>query len=50
MRQVPEGAGRRDELVERAALGDPAVLHDEDLVGAADGGETVRDDDRRAPV
>ena len=32
------------------ALDDPAVLEDDDLVGRADGGEPVRDDERRTPL
>jgi hypothetical protein len=35
-------------VVEPAALRDAAVLHDEDLVRAADGRQAVGDDDRRA--
>src|SRR5207249_9987715 len=38
---VPPGA--RDQLAMRAALHDLAVLEDEDLVGALDRRETVRD-------
>ena len=33
----------------RAALADLAVVEDEDHVGRADRGETMRDDDRRPP-
>ena len=35
------------ELGVRAVLGDPAVCHDEDLVGVLDGREAVGDDDDR---
>src|SRR6185503_10962729 len=37
-----------EELRVRAALDDLAVFEDQDLVRAADGGETVRDDEGRA--
>ena len=48
MREAAEWSGLRHQLLLGAALNDPAVLEHEDLVGAADGGETVGDDDRRA--
>ena len=41
-----EAAGG-EQLGVRAALDDPAVVDDEDLVGVADGRQPVRDDDRR---
>src|SRR5215210_8311694 len=47
-REVASGGG--DELVVRPLLDDAAVLEDDDEVGAADGGEAVRDDERRAPA
>ena len=34
----------------RALLDDPALIHDDDAVGAFDGGEAVRDDERRAAL
>jgi hypothetical protein len=40
------GAGALEQLAVRAALDDAAVVHDQDLVGVHDGGETVRDDQR----
>src|SRR3954463_5800591 len=40
-------AALRHQLVVRAVLHDTSVLHDHDSVGAANGGEPVRDDDRR---
>ena len=36
-----------EKLLVRATLGDLAVLHGHDLVGVLDGGEAVRDDQRR---
>ena len=41
-------AARRDQLVVRARLGDPAVLEDDDPAGAPDRREPVGDHDRRA--
>src|SRR5436305_11317998 len=38
------------ELGVRAALDDLAALHEQDLVGRQDGGEPVRDGDRRASL
>ena len=39
-----------DQLVVAALLHDAAVVDDDDAVSAPRGGETVRDEDRRAPV
>jgi hypothetical protein len=47
LREPAERAVGGEQLHERAALRDVAVLDDEDLVGAPDGGEAVSDDDRR---
>src|SRR4051794_31882911 len=44
-RRVPPAL--RHELVVRAVLHDTTVLHHDDAVGAANGREPVRDDDRR---
>ena len=44
------GAACRHQLLVGAALGDMAVHHDGDLVGVADGGETVRDDEGGASL
>src|SRR5437899_4620636 len=49
-REAPERAVLTEQLALRAALNDAAVLDDEDLVGAADRRQAVRDDDRRAAV
>ena len=49
-REAAERAVLGEQLALGAALDDLAVLDDEDLVGAADGREAVRDDDRRAAV
>ena len=43
-------AAEREELLVRAALDDLAVLEDEDLIGAADRRQAVRDDERRAAL
>jgi len=40
----------RDELLVPAALDDAALVEDDDAVRIADGGEAVRDDERRAPL
>ena len=45
---VVVGAAGGHELVVRAALDDAAVFHQQDQVGAADGGEAVGDDERGA--
>ena len=36
----------REQFIVRAALDDLAVAHDDDLIGALDGGDAVRDKDR----
>ena len=46
----PVAPAERDELGVRAALDDLAVLENQNLVGAANGGEPVRDDEGRAPL
>ncbi len=43
-------AAERHELLVRSSLDDFAVLEHEDLVGAADRGQPVRDDERRPPL
>src|SRR5204863_9717442 len=43
-----EAAVGNHERAEGAALHDAALVHDEDLVGIHDGGEAVRDNERRA--
>src|SRR5690606_6593318 len=43
-------AGLRDEGVVVAVYDEAALVEDEDAVGRADGGEAVRDDDRRAAL
>ena len=48
--QLPVPASLVEQLVVRAALDDLAVLEHQNLVGAADGRQPVRDDERRAPV
>ena len=40
----------REQLFVRALLGDLAVFHDENAVGVADGRESVRHDERGAPL
>ena len=45
--QLGVQAAGGQQLVVRAALDDPAVVDDQDLVGLADGGQPVRDDQRR---
>lgn len=39
-----------EQFVQRAGLGDPAAVEEQDLVGAGDGGQLVRDDQRGPPV
>ena len=48
--ELPVASAEREQLVVRAALDDLAVLEHEDLVGAADRRQPVRDDERRAAV
>src|SRR6266545_4047208 len=48
--QLAIPAVHREQLVVRPAFDDFAVLEDENLVGAADGREPVRDDERRASM
>ena len=40
---------RREQFLVGTALDHVAVVHDENHVGVADGGEAVRDDEARAP-
>src|SRR6266536_6241974 len=47
-RELTERAVGRQQLALGAALDDAPPLHDEDLVGAADSGEAVSDDQRRS--
>jgi hypothetical protein len=47
-RDVEIGSRLAHELLVRAALHDPAALHHDDEVGAAQRAEPVRDDERRA--
>src|SRR5690606_6039939 len=48
--EAGEKSALLDELAERAALDDPAVLEHEYLVGIRNGREAVRDDERGAPL
>src|ERR687897_2833307 len=45
--QLPVAAVQREQLVVRAALDDLSMLEDENLIGAADRGQPVRDHERR---
>ena len=49
MRELPVFAVLSEQLFVRAALDDAAVFEDHDGIGVADGGQAVRDDERRAP-
>src|SRR5208282_5566316 len=48
--EVPVAAARRQQFLVPAAFDDAPALDYENLVGAADGGEPVRDDERGAPA
>ena len=48
--ELPVAAVQREQLVVRAALDDLAVLEHQNLIGAPDRRQPVRDDERRAPL
>lgn len=48
LNQVGVGAGLVGHILVGSPLGDPAIVHDDNFVGIADGGEPVGDDEGRA--
>src|SRR5438552_363455 len=48
--EIRVASAASEQLLVASALYDPAVLDDEDRVGAANGGQPMRDDEGRAPL